>query len=177
MVHVGPTERWGCGELTRGPSPSRLGARRSGLGACCGQQEVSRKNHRPPLPELLLLDAAKETSGWRGACREGTWLEDGEHGRDGQDGPDLGRYEAEERRLAPAPKGSSNDRGQNQEREEEKEVRLEQQDGPEEAGRRRLAGTVEEGAPGVGGCKVQVEELSVHGGIHGRAAVFGSCYR
>ena len=29
-----------------------------------GQREVSRQRHRPPLSELVLLDAAKETGGW-----------------------------------------------------------------------------------------------------------------
>ena len=31
-----------------------------------GQREVSRQRHRPPLPELMPLDAAKETGDWRG---------------------------------------------------------------------------------------------------------------
>ena len=34
-----------------------------------GQREVSRQRHRPPLPELMLLDAAKETGDWRGLAR------------------------------------------------------------------------------------------------------------
>ena len=63
----GPKQDMGTGGfLTRSHGP----AGGEGLAAApCwatgrGQREVSRQRHRPPLSELVLLDAAKETGGW-----------------------------------------------------------------------------------------------------------------